>query len=64
MPNRDKFKKKEKHSTNHTKLCDAIATVDIDYKKAHEEVSYELHLAKELIDKYRAALLNLALDKK
>ena len=38
------------------------ATVSIDYEKAYEEVSYELHLAKELIEKYRAALLNLALN--
>lgn len=38
------------------------ATVGIDYEKAYEEVSYELHLAKELIEKYRAALLNLALN--
>lgn len=38
------------------------ATVSIDYEKAYEEVSYELHLAKELIEKYRTALLNLALN--
>lgn len=37
------------------------ATVSIDYEKAYEEVAYELHLAKKLIEKYRKALLNLAL---
>ena len=38
------------------------ATVSIDYQKAYEETAYELHLAMELIEKYRKALLNLALN--
>ena len=40
------------------------ATVSIDYQKAYEETAYELHLAMELIEKYRKALLNLALNGK
>ena len=38
------------------------ATVSIDYERAYEETAYELHLAMELIEKYRKALLNLALN--
>ena len=37
-------------------------TVSIDYERAYEETAYELHLAMELIEKYREALLNLALN--
>ena len=40
------------------------AAVSIDYQKAYEETAYELHLAMELIEKYRKALLNLALNGK
>ncbi len=40
------------------------ATVSIDYERAYEETAYELHLAMELIEKYRKALLNLALNGK
>lgn len=40
------------------------ATVSIDYERAHKETAYELHLAIELIEKYRKALLNLALNGK
>ena len=38
------------------------ATISIDYERAYEEMAYELHLAMELIEKYRKALLNLALN--
>lgn len=40
------------------------ATVSIDYEKAYNEIVYELQLALELIEKYRKALLNLALKER
>ena len=38
------------------------ATVSIDYERAYNEMVHEFHLAIELIEKYRKALLNLALN--
>lgn len=40
------------------------ATVSIDYERAYNEMRHEFNLAIELIEKYRKALLNLALNEK